>query len=184
MYVSVRPDFVLFDHQRLASYLFVPLTDVFNCVLQSKHICRAFIPLKRPDYSEETFHVIVPVPAREWQAHTTGKDVHKGKTLFLQIVCKSVTRRCQNTVRSRCRKRVGGSERLGKGSIVVGWQEYSWLEQEAWWQAAIASCLPRERCLRSKRWEDGGRRKPVEESQLERANRRTPAWQWERERED
>lgn len=101
-----------------------------------------------------------------------------------EIKCKFVTRRRQNGVSSRCRIRVGGSECLEKGSIAVGWQKTQLvgLEQEASWNGAVASCLPRERCLRSKRGEDGGRRKPVEDSQLERANRHTPVRRWGRER--
>lgn len=117
----------------------------------------------------------------------TGADNRRGCTARMrqEIICKFVTRRRQNGVSSRCRMRVGGSECLEKGSVAVGWQktQLAGLEQEASWHGAVASCLPREGCLRSKRGEDGGRRKPaVEESQLERASRHTPVWRWGRER--
>lgn len=54
-----------------------------------------------------------------------GSDRHRQQERMYrrrrqEIVCKCVTRRSQNTVRSRCRIRVGGSERLEKGSIAVG----------------------------------------------------------------
>lgn len=110
-----------------------------------------------------------------YSQEVTSSDNRRGCTerMRQEDICKCATRRRQNGASSRCRMRVGGSGCLERGSVAVGWQKtrVAGLEQEASRRGAAASCLPGECCLRSRRGEDGGKRKAEEESQLGREGR-------------